>query len=87
MLVKAINMDCLQVTQAAQPFSDLGLRCICLNMETHLHPLLSLLKANTNPTSEQLKRDCHGSQKVKASVFAAKMFFCQAKPVPNQLIL
>lgn len=74
MLVKAINMDCLQVLQAAQPFGDLGLRFVCLNTETHLHGLLSLLKANTSPASEQLKYDFHGTRHVKVSLFKAKMF-------------
>lgn len=73
MLVKAINMDCLQVMQAAQPFGDLGLRFVCSNMETHLHTLLSLLKANTSPVSEQLKHDYHGSHQVKVSLFTAKL--------------
>lgn len=76
MLVKAASMDCFQVMQVAPPFGDLGLRFVCLNMETHLPSLLSLLKANTSPASEQLKHDCHGSNQVKVSLFMAKMFFC-----------
>lgn len=82
MLVKAINMDCLQVVQAAPPFSDLGLRFVCLNMETHLPPLLSLLKANKSLASEQLKHDCHGAMRLRCfcsqpKCSSAELSLCQ----------